>query len=189
MTSPPPESLAGLSLAEIVTFAAKGRIAPVESWNPSFCGDSAMRIMSDGTWLHEGTPITRPSMVRLFSSVLRRETDGRHVLVTPAEKLEIAVDDAPFLVTDMISEGAGAERHLAFRTNVGDLVVAGAGNPLTLEDRGQGARLYLHVRGQLDAMVNRAVYYDLANLAIEEASASGSPIGLWSEGVFFPMTA
>jgi hypothetical protein len=160
---------------------------PVESWNPPHCGDSGMRILTDGTWLHEGTPITRAAMVRLFSSVLRREANGSHVLVTPVEKLSIAVDDAPFAAVEVVSEGEGIQRRLAFRTHVGDLIIAGPDHPLTLEDRGHGERLYLRVRGGLDAMINRAVYYDLANLAIDEAEASDGKVGLWSEGLFFAL--
>ena len=185
LTNPPPEAIAGLTLAEIATLAADGRLPPVEAWNPTHCGDSAMRILADGQWLHEGSPIGRPAMIRLFSTVLRREPDGSHVLVTPVEKLSIAVDDAPFVVVEMSSEGAGDARRLAFRTNVGDLVVAGAEHPLTLEDRGHGEHPYLRVRGRLDALVARPVYYELANLAIDEPAGPDGAIGLWSDGVFF----
>ncbi len=144
-----------------------------------------MRILADGTWLHEGSPIGRIAMVRLFSTVLRREPDGGHVLVTPVEKLSIAVDDAPFVVVEMTSEGEGDTRRLAFRTNVGDLVVAGPEHPLTLEDRGHGEHPYLRVRGGLDALVARPVYYELANLAIDEPAGPSGAIGLWSDGAFF----
>jgi len=185
LTNPPPEVIAGLTLAEIAKLAADGKLPPVESWNPSHCGDSAMRILADGTWLHEGSPIGRVAMVRLFSTVLRREPDGGHVLVTPVEKLSIAVDDAPFVVVEMSSEGEGTRRRLAFRTNVGDLVVAGPEHGLVVEDRGHGAHPYLRVRGGLDALVARPVYYELANLAIEEPVGPGGAIGLWSDGSFF----
>jgi hypothetical protein len=186
LTNPPPEEIAGLSLGEIATLAAEGRLPPVESWNPEHCGDSGMRILADGTWLHEGSPIGRPALVRLFSTVLRREPDGGHVLVTPVEKLSIIVEDAPFLAVEMESEGAGEVRRLAFRTNVGDLVIAGPDRTLVVEDRGHGIHPYLRVRGGLDALVARPVYYELANLALEEAPGADRQTGLWSDGVFFP---
>jgi len=186
LTNPPPETIAGLSLADIAAYAADGRLPPVERWNPDHCGDSAMRILVDGTWLHEGSPIGRAALVRLFSTVLRREADGSHVLVTPVEKLSIAVDDAPFIAVEMESEGEGPARRLAFRTHVGDVVVAGPDNPLVVEDRGHGLHPYLRVRGGLDALVARPVYYELANLALDEEAGPDGEIGLWSDGAFFP---
>jgi len=187
LTNPPPDAIAGMTLGEIAKLAAEGKLPPVETWNPTHCGDSAMRILADGTWLHEGSPIGRIAMVRLFSTVLRREPDGGHVLVTPVEKLSIRVDDAPFVVVEMTSEGESQARRLAFRTNVGDLVVAGPGHPLTLEDRGHGEHPYLRVRGGLDALVARPVYYELANLAIDEPVGPDGEIGLWSDGAFFAL--
>lgn len=187
LTNPPPDAIAGLTLAEIAVLAADGKLPPVDSWSPTHCGDSAMRILADGGWLHEGSPITRPAMVRLFSTVLRREADGGHVLVTPVEKLSIAVDDAPFVAVEMTSEGSGAQRRLAFRTNVGDLVVVGPDHPLTVEDRGRGEHPYLRVRGGLDALVARPVYYELAGLAVDEPVGPDGAIGLWSDGVFFSL--
>jgi len=187
LTNPPPDAIAGLTLGEIATLAADGKLPPVEQWNPAHCGDSAMRILADGTWLHEGAPIGRIAMVRLFSTVLRCEPDGGHVLVTPVEKLSIAVDDAPFVVVEMTSEGEGERRRLAFRTNVGDLVVAGPDHPLAVEDRGHGEHPYLRVRGRLDALIARPVYYELANLAIDEPADPDGRIGLWSDGAFFAL--
>src|SRR4051795_640911 len=108
-----PADLSGLSLAEIARLAAERRLAPVEKWNPTHCGDSAMRIARDGTWYHEGAPIGRPAMVRLFSTILRREPDGRHVLVTPVEKLDVEVEDAAFVAVEVKSEGEGRDRRLA----------------------------------------------------------------------------
>ena len=178
----PPADLSGLGLADIARLAAERKLPPVEQWNPSHCGDSAMRIARDGTWFHEGSPIGRPAMVRLFSTILRREADGRFVLVTPVEKLDILVEDAPFVAVELKSEGSGRERTLAFRLNTGDLVIAGAGHPLRLEARDDGPHPYLGVRGGLDARLVRPVYYELAELALEEGS---DPPGLWSQGVFF----
>lgn len=177
--SPPPPDLAGLSLAEIASLIAQKKLPPVEKWNPAHCGHSQMRIARDGTWFHEGSPIGRPAMVRLFSTILRREPDGGFVLVTPVEKLDIDVEDAPFIAVEVKSEGDGERRRLAFRLNTGDLAVAGPERPLRL-----AARPYLTVRPGLEALIARPVYYELAELALAE---SGNPPGLWSHGVFFPL--
>lgn len=185
----PPDAIAGMSLSEIAQLAAEGRLPPVEKWNPDHCGDSGMRITADGQWWHEGSPIGRIALVRLFSTVLRREPNGGHVLVTPVEKLSIAVEDAPFVAVEMESEGEGRARRLAFRTNVGDLVVAGPDRGLVVEDRGQGPHPYLRVRGGLDALVARPVYYELANLALDEAPGPDGQAGLWSDGAFFALGA
>jgi uncharacterized protein len=187
LSYPPPEALAGLSLDAIAKLAAEGKLPPVESWNPDHCGDSAMRIAADGQWWHEGSPIGRAALVRLFSTVLRREPDGGHVLVTPVEKLSIVVEDAPFIAVEMESEGIGKQRRLAFRTNVGDLVIAGPDHPLAIEDRGHGEHPYLRVRGGLDALVARPVYYELANLALDEEAGPEGKTGLWSDGAFFAL--
>jgi hypothetical protein len=180
----PPADLAGLSLAEIARLAAEKKLPPVASWNPSHCGDSYMRIARDGTWYHEGSPIGRPAMVQLFSTILRREPDGSHVLVTPVEKLTIEVEDAPFVAVELKSEGEGKERKLAFRLNTGDLVVAGPDRPLRFEAGEDGPHPYLRVREGLDALVARPVYYELAILALAEGA---EPPGLWSDGAFFQM--
>lgn len=176
-----PEDLSALSLADIARLAEEKKLPPVDQWNPAHCGDSAMRIAADGIWYHEGSPIGRPAMVRLFSTILRREPDGGFVLVTPAEKLAIAVDDAPFVAVELKSEGTGAARTLAFRLNTGDVIIAGPGHRLRFE---QGPHPYLEVRSGLDALVARPVYYELAELALAEGAA---PLGLWSGGAFFAL--
>jgi hypothetical protein len=184
---PMPESLSdlsGLSLAEIARLAEEKKLPPVEKWNPSHCGSSGMRIARDGTWFHEGSPIGRPAMVRLFSTILRREPDGGFVLVTPVEKLDIEVEDAPFLAVELKTEGEGTERSLAFRLNTGDLIVAGRDHPLRFENSENGPHPYLEVRKGLDALATRSVYYELANLALAEGA---QPPGLWSGGVFFAL--
>lgn len=181
---PPLPDLSGLSLVEIARLAGEAKLPPVESWNPTHCGDSEMRIARDGTWYHQGSPIGRPAMVKLFSTILRREADGGYVLVTPGEKLDIQVEDAPFIAVEVKSEGEGEQRRLAFRLNTGDLIVAGADHPLRFETRGDGPHPYLRVRGGLDALVGRPVFYELANAALDEGAA---PPGLWSDGVFFPL--
>jgi len=181
-SAPPPSELAGLSLAEIAQAVAERRLPPVEHWDPPHCGDSAMRIARDGTWYHEGAPIRRPAMVRLFAGLLRREDDGHYVLVTPVEKLDIVVEDAPFVAVEARSEGAGRERRIAFRLNTDEPVVAGPEHRLHLVD----GRPYLTVRAGLEAAIARPVYYELAELALEEGA---DPPGLWSDGQFFPLSA
>jgi hypothetical protein len=180
---PPPDDLAGLSLAEIARLAEEKKLPPVDKWNPSHCGDSEMRIARDGTWFHQGSPIGRQAMVRLFSTILRREPDGRFVLVTPVEKLDIEVEDAPFVAVELKTEGQGETASLAFRLNTGDLVIAGPGHPLRFEAGPDGPHPFLRVRSGLDALIARPVYYELAELAL----AGGDPPGLWSGGIFFPM--
>ncbi|HYD11637.1 MAG TPA: DUF1285 domain-containing protein [Allosphingosinicella sp.] len=182
MPMPPlPEDLSRLSLAEIARLAEEKRLPPVEKWHPTHCGDSEMRIARDGTWFHQGSPIGRPAMVRLFSTILRREPDGSFVLVTPVEKLDIAVEDAPFVAVELRSEGEGENRNLAFRLNTGDLVVAGPAHRLRFE---AGPHPYVEVRGGLDALVARPVYYELAEIALAEGA---EPPGVWSGGAFFPL--
>ena len=180
----PPADLAGLSLGDIARLAAEKKLPPVASWNPSHCGDSEMRIARDGTWYHQGSPIGRQAMVRLFSTILRREADGGFVLVTPVEKLSIEVEDAPFVAVELKSEGEAKDRSLAFRLNTGDLVVAGPDHELRFEAGEGGSHPYVRVRDGLDALVARPVYYELANLALEEGH---EPPGLWSGGAFFEM--
>ncbi len=179
-----PADLTGLSLAEIARLDQEKKLPPVEKWNPSHCGQSGMRIARDGTWFHHGSPIGREAMVRLFSTILRREADGGYVLVTPVEKLTIEVEDAPFLGVEVKSEGSGIERRLAFRLNTGDLIVAGPDYPLRFETREDGTHPYLSVRAGLDALIARPVYYELAKLALQEGA---QPTGLWSNGAFFVM--
>jgi len=180
----PPPDLSSLSLAEIVQAMEAQKLPPVSQWNPSHCGDSEMRIARDGTWFHQGSAITRPAMVRLFSTILRREPDGRHVLVTPVEKLDIAVEDAPFVAVTMKAEGEGREGRLLFQLNTGDLVAAGPAHPLRVVQGEDGPRPYLLVRDGLEALIARPVYYELA----ERALVSDDQVsGVWSDGVFFPL--
>jgi hypothetical protein len=175
------DDLASLSLADIARMAEENRLPPVEKWNPTHCGDSEMRIARDGTWFHQGSPIGRPAMVRLFSAILRRESDGSFVLVTPVEKLSIQVEDAPFVAVEVKSEGEGRARRLAFRLNTGDAVIAGPDHALRFES---GPHPYLEVRAGLDALVARPVYYELAEWALAEGA---QPPGLWSDSAFFAL--
>ncbi len=143
---------------------AKGRgPAPVHLWNPPYCGEMDLEIRADGRWFHEGSPIGRPEMVRLFASVLKREGD-RFFLVTPVEKLGIKVQDAPFLAVD--AEIAADE--IRFVTNIGDEVVAGPDNPIRVESRDGEPRPYVHVRGGLDALIDRKTFYRLVEAASED---------------------
>jgi hypothetical protein len=182
MSAPSLDS-AGRSIGELAALLQQGRLPPVHLWNPAHCGDSEMRIARDGTWFHQGSPIGRKELVKLFSTILRREPDGRFVLVTPAEKLDILVEDAPFIAVEATTEGEGAARQIIFRTNTDDLVAAGPDHPLRVETAPDGTpRPYVHVRAGLEALVNRPVFYQLADLALAEG---GSPPGLWSGGAFF----
>ncbi len=167
----------------------KSTLPPVHLWNPAHCGDSEMRIAADGTWFHQGSPIGRKELVKLFSTILRCEPDGSHVLVTPVEKLDIAVDDAPFVAVEAIVEGSGSDRQILFRLNTDDSVACGPENALSIETAADGTpRPYLHVRAGLRALVNRAVFYQLADLALDEATRGADSPGLWSGGGFFPFT-
>jgi hypothetical protein len=185
---PLPPDLAASSLADLTRYSEAGTLPPVEQWHPTHCGDSEMRISADGAWFHRGSPIGRAAMVRLFSTVLRREPDGSHVLVTPVEKLDIVVDDAPFAAVELRAEGTGKDRHLAFRLNTGDIVVAGPEHPLRVAVRDDGPHPYLHVRGVigngLEALIVRSVYYELVELALEE---DGDAPELWSDGARFSL--
>jgi uncharacterized protein len=165
--------------------AEEKKLPPVDRWNPQHCGESFMRIARDGTWFHEGSPIGRPAMVRLFATILRREPDGSYVLVTPVEKLTIEVEDAPFVAVELRTEGERERRSLAFRLNTGELVVAGPDRPLRFEDREDGPHPYMNVRAGLDALVARTVYYELAEIALSEGA---DPLGLWGGGAFFQMS-
>lgn len=181
MPMPPAPDLSLMSLAEVAKALAEQRLPPVDQWHPTHCGNSDMRIARDGSWYHQGGRIDREAMVRLFASILRREADGSYVLVTPGEKLDIIVEDAPFIAVEMKSDGTGHDRKLTFRLNTADLIVAGANHALRFADTP-----YIHVRGGMEAKVARPVYYELANMALDEGN---SPNGLWSNGVFFPMAA
>ncbi|MEH3122277.1 MAG: DUF1285 domain-containing protein [Sphingomonas phyllosphaerae] len=173
-----------LTIADIARLADSDRLPPVERWNPAHCGDSEMRIARDGTWYHQGAPITREAMVRAFSRILRREPDGGYVLVTPVERLDIAVEDAPFVALEMKAEGDGRDATLAFRLNTGELVTASAAHPLRFEECADGPHPYVHVRGGLEALIARPVYYDLAERAL--AGDDATP-GIWSAGSFFAL--
>ena len=178
-------------LQALISRAARAgrKAAPVERWNPPFCGDLDMEIRADGTWFYLGTPIGRMPLVQLFSSVLRKDEDGRTYLVTPVEKVAIRVEDAPFVAVEVNAAGRGADQVLTFRTNVGDVVEAGPDHPLRFVDEAAtgGLKPYLHVRGRLEALVARPVMYELAELG-EVVAVDGVPtFAVRSNGAVFPI--
>ena len=180
--SRPPIELQGITLSELQKLIDGRRLPPVDKWNPQRCGHSGMRIARDGTWYHEGAPVRRPEMVRLFATVLRREPDGRHVLVTPVEKLDIEVETTPFRAIDMRVEGEGRAQRVGLVLDSGDAVILGPDHPLSIADSPGGPSPRVLVRHGLEAELTRPVYYELAELAL----AQGSP-GVWSDGAFFPL--
>lgn len=160
---------------------------PVHLWNPPFCGDIDMRIARDGTWFYQGTPIGRAPLVKLFASILRKDAE-RFVLVTPVEKVGIAVEDAPFLAVEMATEDAPSGRMLRFRTNVDEWVAAGPEHPLRFEPgAADGLKPYVRVRGDLWALVTRALFYDLVAAGQVRAVDGTDMFGVSSAGRFFPM--
>jgi hypothetical protein len=182
----PPIDLAGQSLDQLAARIAERAAPPVDRWNPDHCGDSEMRIARDGTWYHQGSPIGREAMVRLFATVLRREPDGSHVLVTPIEKLSIQVESTAFRALTMTMEGEGRDRRIAFALDSGDAVIAGPGHPLTVFDTPEGPSPRLAVRHGLEAELARPLYYELADIALAEGH---DPPGVWSDGSFFELDA
>lgn len=161
--TPPPE-LAALSLADIAEQVAARKLPPVDQWSPSETGDSEMRIAADGTWYHQDAPITRPAMVRAFAGLLRGEADGSFWLVTPFQKLAIAVEDACFQAVDV----RNTEGQLAFRLNTDELVIAGPANRLRAAGERDQPALYLHVRHGCEARLNRSTYEQLAQIALDQ---------------------
>tara|TARA_R110000787_G_scaffold9405_5_gene32881 strand:- start:840 stop:1457 length:618 start_codon:yes stop_codon:yes gene_type:complete len=157
--------------------------------NQQFCGDIDMRIARDGTWFYHGSPIGRKQLVKLFSTVLRRDSAGDFWLETPVEKCRIQVEDAPYIAVEMWAEGTGVNQQLEFRTNVDDKLIAGPENPIRVEvDPGSGEPSpYVLVREGLEALIARAVYYDLVELAVEEERDGETLFGVWSGGAFFPL--
>lgn len=181
-----PLRIAGLE--QLLREAASRGDAPVERWNPPYCGDIGLAIKSDGSWTYRESPINRPALVKLFSRVLRKDDDGRTYLVTPAEKIDVAVADAPFLAVEMETQGEGKSQTLTLRTNVDDIVIAGPNHPISfvIEPETGGLKPYVLVRGRLMALLSRPLTFDLADL-LQPESGAGSALGLWSNGAFFPV--
>ncbi len=177
------------SIAASARAAAKGRgIPPVHLWNPPHCGDLDIRISRDGTWFYMGTPIGRPELVRLFSTILRKDGDS-YVLVTPVEKVGITVDDAPFVAVDFEVEGSGQAQALTFTTNVADTVKAGPDAPIRIErDPKTGEPSpYVRIRANLDALIDRKSFYRLVDIGTSEIYQGKDWFGVWSGGQFFPI--
>jgi hypothetical protein len=158
-------------------------LPPVDKWNPDHCGEIGMEILADGTWKHEGTPITRESLVKLFATILRKDEDGVTYLVTPVEKIIVKVEDAPFVAIRADRAGQGRDQTIVFTTNVGDIITAGPDHPLRVEQRGEEPRPYLHVRGRLEARILRAPFYEL----VEWAEPKEGKLGVWSGGVWWEL--
>jgi hypothetical protein len=163
-----------------------GKPAPKSGHPPHECGDIGLKIGRDGTWYYQESPIGRKPLVKLFASVLRHEDDGNYYLVTPVEKVPVAVEDAPFLAVSMQAEGEGAAQVLSFRTNLDEVVAAGPAHPLSFRSERNGSFMpFILVRDGLQARLVRSVYYDLVGAAVE----AGRELGVWSGGVFFPFPA
>ncbi|RJL06097.1 DUF1285 domain-containing protein [Paracoccus aestuarii] len=156
------KSVSAEGLAEAAGRAAKGGLPPVHLWNPPYCGEMDLEIRADGSWWHEGTPIGRPAMVRLFAGILKREGD-RFFLVSPVEKVGIRVEDAPFLAIDAQIEAG----RITFTTSVGDRVTAGPDHAIIMRGTGDAPRPYVHVRAGLEALIDRKTFYRLAEAASE----------------------
>ena len=164
--------------------AAKG-LPPVHLWNPPFCGDINMRVAQDGTWYYMNSPIGRKPLMKLFASVLRHDEDGNYYLVTPVEKCGIRIDDAPFVAIRMKVVGKGKKQIITFETNADDVVRLDADRPLRVADEEGtgGLKPYVLVRDRLEALVSRALFYDL----VECGTVVDGWFGVWSSGKFWPM--
>ncbi|GGB17333.1 DUF1285 domain-containing protein [Allosediminivita pacifica] len=176
------------SLAASVRAASQKGPPPVHKWNPPFCGALDMRIARDGTWFYLGTPIGRPGLVKLFSSILKKEGD-QYFLVTPVEKVGITVDDAPFVATDFEVEGEGEGQILTFTTHVGDMAVAGPEHPIRVDrdpETGEPSP-YILIRAELEALIDRKSFYRLVELGETEAVDGTEWFGVRSSGRFFPI--
>ena len=169
------------TLQSLLDAARDRRRPPVDRWAPPRDGEIDIRIAANGDWYHEGDLIRRSSIVKLFATILRLD-EGEHFLVTPAEKLKIRVDDAPFVATDMETDGEGRARRILFTTNVDDVVLADADHPIVVEDRDGEPRPYVVVRRGLRALIARSVFYRLVDLAEPEADGEFS---VWSAGGHF----
>ena len=176
------------TIAAAAKAASKKGPPPVHLWNPEFCGDLDMRIARDGTWFYLGTPIGRKPLVKLFSSIIRKDGDD-YFLVTPVEKVGITVDDAPFVAIDFEVEGSGQEQSLTFLTNVDDVATAGADHPIrVVRDAESGEPSpYVLIRRNLEALIDRKSFYRLVDLGVHEEHEGDRWFGIWSGGQFFPI--
>ena len=162
---------------------------PVEKWNPDYCGEMDMVIKADGSWWHEGARITRRGLVDLFASILRKDEDGETYLVTPVEKIKIEVEHGHFVAVRVDVEGEGEDQRVFFTTNLDDVIEAGAENPIRVETDSKTLEPspFVTVRGRLEASLNRPVFYELVENAIERDTPDGKQLGIWAGGQFFPL--
>lgn len=176
------------SLLDAARDSGKG-LPPVDRWHPEYCGEMDMVIRRDGSWWHEGTRIGRAALVRLFARILRKDEDGETYLVTPAEKIRIDVEAGHFLAVRVDALGEDEAQKLVFTTDHDEQVVAGPDHPLRIAFGGDGEpEPYVHVRGRLEALLTRPVYYELANLAVLGETQDGRKcLGVWSDGMFVPL--
>jgi len=174
---------ASLRLEEILKHVDGQSYPPVHLWNPEFCGDIDMQIKRDGTWFYMGTPIGRKRMVRLFSTVLRRDEDGKTYLVTPVEKIGITVDDAHFVAVTMDVVGEGEDQVISFTTNVDDTLILDKNHPMRVDiaPDTQEPSPYVVVRDRLEALIGRSIFYELVGRAVDR----GGKLGVWSSGIFW----
>jgi hypothetical protein len=162
---------------------------PVEKWNPDYCGEMDMLIKSDGSWWHEGSRITRRGLVDLFASILRKDEDGETYLVTPVEKIKIEVERGHFVAVRVDVEGEGEDQRVFFTTNLDEVIEAGAENPIRVETDVETLEPtpFVTVRGRLEASLNRPVFYELVENAVERNTDEGQQLGIWAGGQFFPL--
>lgn len=177
------------TLAALIAAEAGARKPPLEQWNPEKVADPGFLITADGIWHYQGSPIERAALTRLFASILRREADGIHYLVTPAEKVVVHVEDAPLLAVEMWAEGEGATQALSFRSNLDDVILCGPAQPIRFapDPATAAPKPYVGVRHGLEALATRAVYLELVEHAVIADAPPGRSFGLWSRGAFFPM--
>ena len=188
-TQNPPSAPRVAELAQLIEAAAAGRKPPIEAWNPTKTADIGLKVTADGVWHYQGSPILRPAIVKVFASIMRREPGG-HYLVTPTEKVLVAVEDAPLLAVEMWAEGAGRGQALSFRTNLDDVVLAGPEHAMRFEADPvtEAPKPYLAVRHGLEALATRPVYLELVELGAIEEEGGVASFGLWSRGRFFAMS-
>lgn len=177
------------SIAEAIEAADRGHgLPPVQQWDPPSCGSIDIRISVNGTWYHEGCEIRKPRLIRLFSTILRKENDS-FFLVTPNEKLEIVVEDAPFLAIDLDIEGTGLDQNLTFTTSLGDRATAGLDNPLrvVMLSPNQAPSPYVLIRDALEAKIDRKCFYRMVEAGQQKIISGEQWFGVASGGHFFPL--
>ena len=187
MTGRPASQIQGLG--ELIRLASADGSAPVDQWDPPYCGDIGLKIDARGGWHYQGSLIARPPLVKLFARVLRCEKTAAHFLVTPVEKIDVAVADAPFLAVEMQVDGMGDQQTLTFRTNVDDIVVAGPDHPILFrqQEKSGGLKPYVRVRGRLYARLTRTLYFDLIELAEKPVTSNGDGLCVKSAGQSFAL--